>query len=64
MKANVGTPDRLIRFAAGAVFIAAGVVLETWLGLIGVPLILTAVFRFCPAYVAFGMSSCEPPSES
>lgn len=60
MKANVGSIDRAIRILIGLVLIGA-----TLLGLIGawgwlgiIPLV-TGVFRFCPAYLPFGMTTCS-----
>lgn len=60
MKANVGSIDRTIRILIGLALIGA-----TLLGLIGVwgwlgiiPL-ATGVFRFCPAYLPFGMTTCS-----
>jgi hypothetical protein len=61
---NVGTPDRLIRLIAGALLIAlplfnlpilANPVL--WWGsiVIGVILVATAVFGFCPIYYVLGL---------
>ena len=59
MLQNVGTVDRLIRIAAGLGLIAATVagILGPW-GWIGVVPLATGVFRFCPAYLPFGLSSC------
>ncbi|MET3107288.1 hypothetical protein AAKU67_002280 [Oxalobacteraceae bacterium GrIS 2.11] len=60
MKPNVGTIDRAIRIIVGS-----GLLLATMAGMIGmwgwiglVPL-ATGVFRFCPAYFPFGISSCS-----
>jgi hypothetical protein len=59
MKANVGTIDRAIRIVLGLGMVAATLMGAIgpwgWLGL--VPL-ATGVFRFCPAYLPFGMRTC------
>lgn len=59
MQANVGSIDRAIRIAVGLALIAATLMGAIgpwgWLGL--VPL-ATGVFRFCPAYLPFGMRTC------
>jgi hypothetical protein len=59
MEANVGSIDRAIRILLGLALIAATLMGAIgpwgWLGL--VPL-ATGVFRFCPAYVPFGMRTC------
>ena len=60
MIANVGTVDRALRIAAGLALITA--TLMGWIGMwgwIGVVPLATGVFRFCPAYMPFGASSCK-----
>ncbi len=57
MKANVGTIDRVLRIVIGLGIIGYGVVNQTWLGAIGLVPILTAVFRFCPAYCPLGINT-------
>jgi hypothetical protein len=59
MLQNVGTVDRVIRIALGLGLIAATVLghIGPW-GWIGVVPLATGVFRFCPAYLPFGLSSC------
>ncbi len=70
---NVGTIDRNIRFLLGvalliAPFLPAFASLLAGFGdwkyaiaLIGVVMIATAVFRFCPAYVLFGFRRRPAP---
>jgi hypothetical protein len=59
MKINVGSVDRVLRVGAGAVLIglAATDVVGAW-GYIGVLPLVTGLFRFCPAYSLFGLSTC------
>lgn len=61
MKANVGGMDRVIRIAAGLALIALAVFdvapIGAW-GWIGVVPLATGIFRFCPAYAPFGISTC------
>jgi Protein of unknown function (DUF2892) len=60
MTANVGTVDRALRIAAGLALIAAAAM--GWIGVwgwIGVVPLATGVFRFCPAYMPFGLSTCK-----
>ena len=63
MKANVGGIDRILRIAVGALLIvlAALNVIGAW-GYIGIVPILTGLFRFCPVYMPFGISTCSPRS--
>jgi uncharacterized membrane protein YfcA len=62
MKINVGTTDRILRIVLGLALIAGAVSgmigIWGWLGLI--PL-ATGSFRFCPAYLPFGISTCRKP---
>lgn len=58
MKANVGSLDRIARIAIGAGLIlwaVTGGPVWAWIGV--VPL-LTGIFRVCPAYLPFGISTC------
>lgn len=59
MKFNVGTIDRVLRVAAGAalVALAATGTVGLW-GYIGVVPLATGLFKFCPAYVLLGVSTC------
>jgi hypothetical protein len=59
MKINIGTVDRIIRFIAGAAILGAGYYYKSWWGLIGFLPLLTAVVRFCPAYLPLGLSTCS-----
>ena len=60
MKPNVGTIDRIVRIALGLALIAATLTgyIGVW-GWIGLVPLATGVFRFCPAYLPFGISSCQ-----
>lgn len=60
MKANVGSIDRIVRIAIGLALIAAALsgAIGAW-GWLGLVPLATGVFRFCPAYLPFGMSTCS-----
>jgi hypothetical protein len=60
MKANVGSLDRALRIAAGAILIllALAQMIGPW-GWIGIVPLLTGVFRFCPAYSVLGIRTCK-----
>jgi hypothetical protein len=62
MTANVGGIDRIVRIVVGAGLIVATLmgVIGVW-GWIGVVVLATGVFRFCPAYLPFGFRSCKTP---
>ncbi len=58
MKANIGNIDRVIRIIVGIVLLSLmfwGP--KTYWGLIGLIPLLTAIFRFCPAYVLCKIST-------
>ncbi|MEN9403918.1 MAG: hypothetical protein RL091_2621 [Verrucomicrobiota bacterium] len=63
MKPNVGTIDRTLRFLLGLALLGAGYYFKSWWGLVGVVPLLTATFRFCPAYLPFGLSTCARPEK-
>jgi hypothetical protein len=54
---NIGTVDRIIRLIAGVAIGALGLAFGSWLGLIGLVLILTATVAVCPIYLPFGIST-------
>lgn len=64
MTANVGNIDRALRIVVGLVLLAFAFKLGfpdtgwNWVGFIGIVPLLTAVFRVCPAYTLFGVSTC------
>jgi hypothetical protein len=57
MKNNVGGIDRAVRIIAGFAILAAGYYFKSWWGLIGLGPILTALVRFCPAYLPLGLNT-------
>lgn len=59
MKANVGSPDKVIRIVLGAVIIGAGFYFKSWFGLIGIVPLLTALMNFCPLYSILGVNTCS-----
>lgn len=67
MLKNVGSVDRVIRIVAGLALIGASLsgLIGLW-GWIGVVPLATGLFRVCPAYLPFGLSTCavKPNSES
>lgn len=60
MKPNVGSIDRIARVIVGLVLLSMLLWVPgnaKWLGLIGIVPILTAVLRWCPAYLPFGINT-------
>jgi len=61
MNANVGGIDRTLRIVVGIVLFALFFVLEgnaRYLGLLGLVMLATGIFRFCPAYTLLGVNTC------
>jgi hypothetical protein len=62
MSANIGTIDQYTRIVLGLALVAFalqdGLSIQGWhwAGLIGVVLLLTAFFRYCPLYSVLGIS--------
>lgn len=63
MKSNVGTIDRVVRAVLGIAIGAAGLYYQSWLGLIGLVPLGTALIGWCPAYLPFGISTCKVHTE-
>ena len=59
MASNVGGIDRILRIVAGAVLIALTLMgtIGVW-GWVGVVLLVTGLFKFCPVYPLLGMNTC------
>ena len=57
MKCNMGSGDRLFRGIVGIAVLAAGFFFGSWWGLVGLVFLGTAVLRWCPAYVPFGINT-------
>lgn len=62
MKSNVGKADRIVRIILGLAIVAAGLYAQSWFGLIGLVLLVTAFVGWCPAYLPFGISTCRLPA--
>lgn len=65
MKANVGSADRVVRIVVGLLLIGLAVsgTIGAW-GWIGVVPLATGLFRWCPAYLPFGLSTCKAPHKA
>ena len=65
MSVNVGSADRLIRIILGPILLlvpfvtTVGPIVSYGAPIVGVVLIVTALFRFCPAYRLFGIRTCK-----
>jgi len=60
MEKNIGSIDKALRVLVGLVLIALVFVgPQTVWGWIGVPVILIALFGWCPLYKVLGVSTCK-----
>jgi hypothetical protein len=57
MKKNVGKIDRIGRIILGISIVAAGVVFESWWGLVGVGIMLPALTGSDPLYSLVGIDT-------
>jgi len=64
MQCNVGNTDRILRITAGSLLIILAIsgVIGPW-GWVGIILIATGIFRFCPAYPLIGLNTAKKNSE-
>lgn len=63
-KANVGGVDRIARLVIGGLIIIWALWAQSWLGIIGVVVLLTGVFRFCGAYTFLKFSTADKEEEN
>lgn len=57
MKSNVGNLDCAIRLVIGIGIAIGGLIFESYWGIIGVVILATAVFSFCPLYALLGIKT-------
>ena len=59
MNVNVGTTERIIRAVIGLILLSLVFIgPHTWWGLIGLVLLATAAFSFCPVWHLLGVNTC------
>jgi len=56
---NVGGIDKVLRITLGLSVIIAGIVMQSWWGVIGLLPLFTATTGWCPAYLPFNFSSAK-----
>ena len=64
MKINVGKYDRAIRITPGLIIIALGIIFKSLLGLFGIIPLFTGIFRLCPLYMPFRLSTNKKTEKS
>lgn len=59
MKKNIGKVDKSIRIVLGIAIIAYGITEQSWLGVIAVVPIGTALISWCPLYCPLKIKTCN-----
>ncbi|MBM4399479.1 MAG: DUF2892 domain-containing protein [Candidatus Cloacimonetes bacterium] len=59
MYKNIGLLDQIIRIILAMAIFIAGVIFKSYWGLLGLILLVTALFQFCPLYSVFGIKTCK-----
>ena len=57
MQCNVGKTDRIFRIVLGIALLAYGVYAQNWWFAIGIVPLGTALFKWCPVYIPFGINT-------
>ena len=57
MKKNVGKTDKIIRYIVGVSVLSTGYYFSSWLGLIGIVIMLPAIFGSDPFYNLVNMNT-------
>jgi hypothetical protein len=60
MTKNMGKGDRIFRLILGVIIIAVGIYYQSWWGIVGLILLITAMINWCPLYVPFKLSTRKP----
>lgn len=58
---NTGHRDRVIRIALGVVIFCLLAYFGSWLGLLGIAMIVTGLIGWCPVYELLGISTYSEP---
>jgi len=62
MKCNVGKTERIIRIVIGLGIAIAGVIFESYWGLIGIVALATGIFGYCPPYALLNINTNKKAS--
>jgi hypothetical protein len=62
MKKNVGSVDQIVRIVIGLAIGVAGIMYQSWWGLVGIVPVATALLNFCPFYPIFGIKTTKKES--
>lgn len=59
MKQNIGKVDKIIRVVVGIIIMVLGLIFQSWLGILGIIPIATALLGFCGLYPLLGINTCK-----
>lgn len=59
MTKNLGKIDRILRVIIGLIIVVLGIMSASWLGLIGLIPLATAVIGWCPLYCPLNIKTCS-----
>lgn len=57
MTRNIGKVDKVVRLVLAIAIAVLGIVFKSWLGLIAIVPLATALVGTCPLYLPFGIST-------
>jgi hypothetical protein len=57
MTKNIGKVDKVVRLVLAVAIAVLGIVFKSWLGLIAIVPLATALVGTCPLYLPFGIST-------
>lgn len=57
MTKNIGKADKVVRLVLAIAIAVLGIVFKSWLGLIAIVPLATALAGTCPIYLPFGIST-------
>lgn len=61
MRINIATWDRILRLLLGVLLVAWAVAGGPWWAYVGLVLLATAAWRFCPLYAIFRIGTTREP---
>lgn len=57
---NLGKTDKYARMLIGIIVLLAGIAFQSWWGIAGLVLLITAFIDWCPLYALFGINTALP----
>jgi hypothetical protein len=57
MERNIGDKDKFVRMLLGFSIMGAGFYYQSWWGIIGMFVLATAMFKWCPPYTLLGVNT-------